>query len=74
MSDVRDQRLPSLGLRGLIATAIIAAVAAIAYAAAPIGQDTLVYRYQPSSVSDGSAVPVDSEWERGSLQWRVHSR
>jgi len=60
MSDMGDQRHSLLSLRWLVATAIVAAVAAIAYAAAPVGQDTLVYRYQPSSVSAGSALPVDS--------------
>ena len=60
MIEMSDRRRPWLGARALVSVAILGAGAALAYAAAPVEQDSLVYEYQPAIRSAGSAVSIDS--------------
>ncbi len=60
MTDTGVRRRPLLGVRWLASVAILAAVAALAYAAAPVTQDTVVHRYRPSVDSAGVAPGAES--------------
>ena len=60
MSDFSDRRPSTLTLGWLVSIAILGAVAAIAYVAAPVEQDSLVYGYQPAVRSTGTNGAGDS--------------
>ena len=60
MNETSFRRRPWLGVRWLVSIAILGAVAAGAYVAAPVEQDSLVYGYQPAVRSTGADGAGDS--------------
>ncbi len=60
MNEMSHRRRSWMGLPALVSIAILGAVAAVAYASAPVEQDVVAYRYQPAIRSASSSASVDS--------------